>query len=148
MRYDHIPRPEIEHHYHIQELIEAQEKRSADRTYHRERVKAADERLTVLQDSKAVCVTDFWCDHCKKDFKSLSIREIQSDWYSTTEYHAFYRSKCRACHAWCIRLITDKHRDSFWFRSKFVALDRGKAFTDTIQPWQTGFNLYYSHKNK
>jgi hypothetical protein len=147
MSYDEIPRPHVEHHYHIRELIEAQEKRTADRNYHRERIKDGEERQKVLSDSKLVCVTDFWCNRCQKDFKALTIREIQNDW-NTEELIAFYRTKCRTCENWTTRLITDKHKDGFWSQSRNIALDRGRNYNDMIQPHMTGFNLLYNHKRK
>lgn len=147
MSYDEVPRPLVEGHYHIRELIEAQEKRSADRTHHRNKEKELEERDTVLTDSKLVVVTDFWCDHCKIDFKSIAIRHIEKDW-NCNQNIAFYKSKCRQCKTWCIRLITDKLKDGFWSKSRNIARDRGNAYADTVQPHMTGFNLLYGNKNK
>lgn len=142
MRYDHIPRPEIEQHYHIRELIERQEKRVADRNYHREKAKESSERDSLIKDSKIVVLTDFWCEGCSKDFKSISIRQVEADWSCPTQNIAFYKTKCE-CGKWCIRLITDKNRDGYWTRSRGVARDRGRHYADTIQPGETGFNMLY-----
>lgn len=146
MKYlDSVPHPEIENHYHIQELFYAQEKRVADRQYHRNRIKESEERESLIKDSKQVCVTDFWCDKCKQDFKSQTIREVETDWSNTDQRIAFYRSKCDKGH-WCIRLITDRHRDGFFVKSKLIALDRGNHFADIIQPFETNYNLLYGKK--
>lgn len=139
------PKPLIEEHYHIQSLIEGQEKRAADRQYHKDRLKALDEREELIRDAQIVCVTDFWCNDCKKDFKSMSIKEIEIDWSCPSQRIAFYRSKCDKGH-WCIRLITDRHKDGFWMRSRKMSLDRGKHFADIIQPWETNFNLLYGKR--
>lgn len=147
MKYNHTPRPEIEQHYHIRDLIERQEKRTEDRNYHRERGKIAQEREDLIKDAKLVCITDFWCNKCEKDFRFMSMKEIEIDWSNPIQRIAFYRAKCAQGH-WCIRLITDRHRDGFFSRSKLMAIDRGKHYNDTLQPWQTGFNLLYNNKIK
>lgn len=141
----HEPKPLIEEHYHIQSLIEGQEKRANDRQYHKDRIKSLQERDELISDSKLVCVTDFWCHKCKQDFKSMTIREVETDWTNTAQRIAFYRGKCDKGH-WCIRFITDRHKDGFWVRSQLMAIDRGKHFADIIQPYQTNFNLLYGKK--
>lgn len=140
---DHAPRPFAEDHYYIQHLIDVQEKRSADRIYHQNRVK--DEREELIADSKLVVVTDFWCDRCQQDFKSQAIREIETDWSNSSQRIAFYRSKCDRGH-WCIRLITDRHKDAFYYKSKRLAADRAVHSLDMLQPGDTGFNLLYGKK--
>ena len=145
MKYDHEPRPNIEHHYHIRELIEGQEKRTADRNYHRDKEKEREERNDLIKDAKLVTLTDFWCEGCKKDFKSIAIKQIETDWSNSTQNIAFYKTKCY-CGKWCIRLITDRYRDAFWSKSKLMALDRGNHFADTIQPYETNFNLLYGKR--
>jgi len=141
----HTPKPLVEEHYHITELINAQEKRSADRKYHRNRLKELEDRETTLADSKPVTITDFYCDRCGMDFKAQAVRQIEVDWTNSTQKVAYYKTKCSAGH-WCQRLITDKHKDSFWTKSKLVAKDRGRGFADTIQPFETNFNLLYGKR--
>lgn len=145
MSYNEIPRPEIEQHYHIRELIEGQEKRASDRQYHRDRVKDLQERDDLIKDSKIVAITDFYCDRCGKDFKAQAVRQIETDWTNTQQKVAYYKTKCFQGH-WCIRLITDRQKDKFWSKSKLVVLDRGKGFADIIQPFETNFNLLYGKK--
>lgn len=145
MKYDYQPRPEIENHFHIRELIEGQEKRSNDREYHKNRIKDLEEREDLIKDSKIMTLTDFWCDKCKKDFKAQVVKQIEMDWSNPTQRIAFYKTKCFKGH-WVIRLITDRHKDAFFIKSKFMALDRGNHFEDTIQPNETNFNLLYGKK--
>jgi len=145
--YNNTPRPLIETHYHIEEIIKSQEKRTEERNYSRNQAKEKEERNDLIKDSKAITLTDFWCDKCKKDFKGMAIREVETDWSCSNQMIAFYRTKCSKGH-WCIRLITDRHKDGFYVKSKFVALDRGNHHNDILQPWETGYNLLYAHKNK
>lgn len=142
---DYGPKPIIEQHHHIQELIDRQQVRSDDRTFHRERIKALEEREDLIKDSKEYALTDFWCDTCKEDFKAVAIRQIEVDWSCPTQRIAFYKTKCFRRH-WCIRLITDRHKDGFYLKSKFVNLDRGNHYADTVQPFETGFNLLYGKR--
>lgn len=147
MKYEHTPRPEIEHHYHIRELIEAQEKRTDDRNYHRNRLKAKEDRDEVIRDAKPVEIKEFWCDECGVDFAELVWKQVEVDWSNTTQNIAFYKTK-HECGNWCIRFITDRWRDPYWFESTQVSVDRGKYHNALIQPFETGYQLLYGRKNK
>lgn len=145
MNLDHAPHPEVENHYHIRKLIESQEKRVADREYHRTRLKDLEDRNDYIKDAQFGVITDFWCDRCQQDFKSQAIKQVEVDWTNSQQRIAFYKTKCFQGH-WCMRLITDRHKDQFWQKSKLVALDRGNHYADTVQPYETGLNLLYGKK--
>jgi len=147
MRYENTPRPDIELHPHIRDLIEGQEKRVYDRNYHRSKDKEKEERDDLIKDNKMMAVTDFYCTDCKKDFKGVAVKQVEVDWTNSTQRIAFYKTKC-FCGKWAVRLITDKNRDGFWVRSRAVRADQGKHYADMIQPHETGFNLLYGRKNK
>lgn len=142
MNFAHSPHPLVEDHYHIQELINAQQKRADDRGYHRDKEKLAQERNDEVKDSKLQDVKPFWCERCREDFYAESIKEVERDWSCPTQLIAFYRTK-HWCGRWCIRLVTDRHKDAYWFKSVRVARDKGVHFEDIIQPHQTGFNMLY-----
>lgn len=139
------PKPLIEEHYHIQELMDFQDKRSKERTETRNRLKEAEEREDLIKDAKLFIVTDFYCAKCKEDFRSQSIKEVEQDWSCLSQRIAFYKSKCSKGH-WVIRLITDREIDAFWMKSRKVALDRGNHFRDIMQPFETGYNMLYGKK--
>jgi len=143
MKYD--PKPLLEEHYHIQELIERQEKRTEDRNYHRNIQKEKVENINLIKDAKLVDVLPFYCSDCKKDFVSMTIKQFEIDWSNSNQYIAYYKTKCD-CGKWCIRHITDKFKDAYWFKSKKVSKDRGVHFADTIQPYESNFNLLYGKK--
>lgn len=142
---NHGPKPLIEEHYHIQDLIDGQQKRVDDREDSRVRKLEGKDRQDEINDAKSVIVTDFWCHTCKEDFKSMAIKEIEMDWSCPGQNIAFYKSKCDKGH-WCIRLISDKVKDSFWMNSQAVARDRGKFSNAIIQPFETGYNLLYGKR--
>lgn len=143
--YEQTPRPNVEQHYHIRDLIEKQEKRASERNYYRDKAKEYQEREDLIKDAKGMVLTDFWCTDCDKDFKAMAVKQIEVDWSNSTQGIAFYKTKC-FCGKWCIRLITDKNRDAYWLKSKGVQADRGKHFADLIQPYETNFNLLYGKR--
>ncbi len=142
MKYEHVPRPDIEQHYHIRELIERQEKRSNDRSYHQEQAKLKAERQDLIKDNDLVKVVDFWCHKCKKDFKGVAQKQEEVDWSNVNQTIAFYKTKCFKGH-WCIRLITDKNQDPFWRQSRFVRKDRENHTLELLQPFEEGYHLLY-----
>jgi hypothetical protein len=145
MNLDHTPHPLLEDHYHIRDLINAQERRAADRQYHRDRIKEQEDRNGIIADAKPVTLTEFWCDECHLDFKGEAVKQIEDDWTNPKQQIAFYKTKCFKQH-WCIRLITDRHMDGFFQKSRRVAADRGNHAIDTLQPFETGFNMVYGKK--
>ncbi len=140
MKYDQTPHPLVEDHYHVRHLIEKQEKRSSERTEWQERKKQEDAFAKELAGYKDIELLDYWCDHCRVDFVARAHKQIDS-WDNI----AYYKMKHR-CGTWCIRRITDRQSDAYFFRSRKVAYDRGNATLDMLQPFQTGFNLMYGKK--
>lgn len=145
MRYEQTPRPNVEQHYHIRELIEGQDKRAKDRSYHLDKQKERDERNQLIKDNKVKELVDFHCETCAEDFRGEAIKQVEVDWSNPMQNIAFYKSKCFKGH-WCMRHITDRFRDAYWFKSKNVAKDRGKHHNDILQPFETGYNLLYGKK--
>lgn len=145
MKFEQEPHPLIEDHYHIRELINAQEKRAADRDYHRFRHKVENDRITEINSTDIKVTTEFWCETCKQDFKGEALRQVEVDWTNPRQTIAFYRTKCFKGH-WCMRHITDKLIDPYFEQSRAVARQRGEHFADTLQPFQNGFNMVYGKK--
>lgn len=137
---NHSPKPLIEEHYHIQELIERQNKRSEERTYFQEKIKIGEERIKEISDAKLMAQADFLCLKCGDEFKGVAVRQVEVPFNGPPI--AYYKHKCDKGH-WCMRYITDKWKDPYWIRSKAVFRDKGKNFKDTIQPSEEGFNLLY-----
>ncbi len=136
-----------EEHFHIQELIKAQSKRTEDRNDSRNKLKESEERNDLIKDSKTVTLTDFWCTDCQKDFKGQAVKQVEIDWSNTKQSIAFYKTKC-FCGKWAIRLITDKFKDGYWTQSRMLSAQRGIFHNDVIQPHETGYNMLYGRKNK
>lgn len=147
MRYEDVPRPNVEYHYHIRELIENQEKRTNDRNRSRNKEKEQAEREEDIQRAKPIDIVEFYCSHCEEDFAQIAYKQVETDWSNTNQRIAFYKSKCDDCGTWAIRYITNKYSDPYWSESKQVARDRGKHYADILQPWETGYNLLYGRKN-
>lgn len=140
------PKPLIESHYHIESLIEFQDKKAADRNYYRDREKLAEERQGLIKDAKLKDIKEFWCTRCKRDFVGEAILQVEIDWSCPTQNIAFYKTKC-FCGTWAMRYVTDRHSDPYWFRSRKVAGDRGNHALDILQPWETNYQMLYGRKN-
>lgn len=147
MRYEHSPRPDIEYHHHIQELIESQDKRVRDRQMHRDRQVIVEDREKEIASTKPKETLPFWCRKCKLDFVAETIRETERDWGDPKMRIAFYRTKCFKGH-WCIRLAVDKWFDPYWRLSRRARADQGKHALDIIQPFESGYELLYGHKKR
>lgn len=137
MKFNQTPHPTIEDHYHIQELINSQEKRSEDRGRHQQIERQRDLAQKDIKGFKDVELLDFWCDRCHKDFVGRARKQVDN-WSPK----AYYKIK-HTCGKWCIRHITDRILDRYFFKSVKVAIDRGKAFGDMLQPFQSGYNTLY-----
>lgn len=137
----HVPKPLVEEHYHINDLIEAQEKRTADRTLHQNREKERGERMKEIEIAKDVEAKGFWCVTCSVDFVAPAYK-FKDNWGD----NAWYKTKHHPCGTWCMRNITDTWRDSYWTKSVGVSHGRGKHFADAVQPTDTNFNLLYGKK--
>jgi hypothetical protein len=140
MKFNQTPHPTIEDHYHIQELINGQEKRSAQRTYHQNVEKDRDAFEKYVASIPDMTLVDFWCAECKKDFIARVRKEVDS-W----GHFAFYRTKHK-CGKWAIRHITDRFNDKYWFKSRNVANDRAVHHNDLLQEFETGYNTLYGKK--
>ncbi len=139
--YNYQPRVLVEQHYTIRNLIERQRKRTQDRNYHREIEKQRDENIKDIALAKDIELKEFWCSDCKMDFIARA-KKIVDSW----DLIAYYATK-HPCGKWALRRITDRLGDEYWFKSLKVARDRFNAFDDTLQPFQSGYNMLYGKKN-
>lgn len=137
---DFNPHPLVEDHYHIRELIEAQQKRADERTKYQNEKKNQEGFSKYVNGFKQIELLDFFCTHCGRDFIARAKKQVDS-WGEL----AYYKTKHR-CGTWCIRHVTDKHRDSYFYRSKRVAYDRANNINEMLQPFQSGFNTLYGKK--
>lgn len=98
-----------------------------------------------IKDAAPKIAKLFWCDACKEEFVAETIKEVEVDWSNTGHYIAFYRTK-HFCGKWCMRNITESWLDRYFAKSKVVALNRGKYYADTLQPFETNYEMLYSKK--
>lgn len=140
MNYDQTPRPEVEKHYHLRNLIESQEKRSNDRARHLEIEKRRYQEIKDIAGFKDFDTLDFYCKRCDKDFISIG-RKVIDAWKPI----AYYTTK-HECGSRAIRHITDRHQDPYFFKSRKVAKDRGENSNAMIQHFETGYQMLYGKK--
>lgn len=147
MRYEHTPRPDIEHHHHIRELMEQQDRRVADRELHRAHAAALNERRSEHSKTDLKATLPFWCARCREDFMSETIRQDEADWEDPSDFRSLYKAKCPKGH-WCVRLAMDKVKDPYFMRSRLVARERGEKALDILQPFESGYDMLYRRKNQ
>ena len=131
------PRAQVEYHPQIQDLIDRQQHRQDDRQYHRDIEKHRDELLKDIQGAKEYEIMAFYCEDCKLYFEARARKQVDN-WQPM----AYYKTKCR-CGKWCLRRITEKVWDRYWFKSLKVAKDRYSEFASILQPFETNFNLMW-----
>ena len=141
MSLKYTPKPLVEEHYHIQELIDSQEKRVEDRNRTRAIEKQRDDTLKYIAGFKDTELLDFYCDDCNREFVARAKKHVDN-WNNNI---AYYKIK-HTCGKWCMRHITDRFRDKYFFKSRRLAKDRVDMFNDTLQSFQTGFNMVYGKK--
>jgi len=140
MNFKYDPHPTTEDHYHIQDLINGQEKRSSDRLRSRElktQFNQYDKDISEWQDTLFL---DWWCNVCCKEFKKIGKKYV--DLWSKT---AYYKTKCK-CGDWVIRHITRRDKDPYFYHSKDLARQRVDHYIDTLQGFETNYNLIYGKK--
>lgn len=142
----HEPKPLIEEHWHIQNLIKSQQKRAEEREYYRSQAKDKTLRGDLITDSQEFTPKDFFCKKCDVDFISLAHKQVEIDWTNTDQSIAFYKTKHKKCGTWVMRYVTDRLKDPYWQLSKVVATDRGKHSLDLLQPFENNYNLVYGKK--
>lgn len=84
--------------------------------------------------------TDFYCDHCKRDFSGIGNKEVRVP--SQGVWFAYYVSIC-PCKKHAIRYITDKLLDPYWYKSKVIKIQQGQYADEMLQPWQPRFKQIY-----
>lgn len=136
----HTPKPVVEEHYHIIDLINAQERRTRERVMYQDRAKAIDSFLKEVAGFKDIDTLDFYCEKCDREFVARARKHIDS-W----SHFASYKIK-HTCGEWCSRHITDRFKDKYFFKSRFLAHQRVDQHNDTLQPFESGFNMLYGKK--
>lgn len=136
------PKPLIEEHYYIRELIDAQDKRAKDRIYHQDRVKALEDREKEIRSADGKTTIMFYCKTCKEDLVGEAFKHIEQDWTNSGQTFAFYKTKCFNGH-WVVRFIVDKSKDPYFFRSPFIASQREYHHADLLQSFESGYQLMY-----
>lgn len=114
--------------------------RVLNRQEERAKLRAREQLFAVRQGSiqsapERLAGAGFYCLRCQKDFVSVGRKVV------TGEYAWFY-AKC-SCGGRCIRRITDKLGDIYYFKSKVVRKQQTDASTDMLPPNDPLFRLVY-----
>ena len=124
----------------MQNKIQRLNERVLQRQEERERLKNR-ERIFSLREDLIKTATDrlagvgFFCEECGKDFTAVGRKVVMGD-------YAWYYAKC-LCGARCIRRITDKSSDPYYFKSKITRRQQVVNSTDMLTPDDPLFRLVY-----
>ena len=122
------------------------ERRIEDRRAERERVFRDDNayhaHMKVIREAYETTRMDFWCEECQKDFTSDAYKVIgeAGQWPV-----AWYAGLCPENHV-CIRYITDKENDSYYWKSKMIREQRHEMADAMLIPSDPRFKLVYPEK--
>jgi hypothetical protein len=119
----------------IEDRVENRERMIRNNAEYNAHIKAINEAMDEVQ-------IDFWCEGCGKDFTSNGYKTIGKlgRWPV-----AWYVGLCPKGHK-CLRRITDKGNDVYYYRSKMVQLQRILSSDDIITPDNPRFKLIYPDK--
>jgi len=81
-------------------------------------------------------MVDFYCKVCKSDFREHEHKEGNS-------WGQWFASKCPSCGKKCIRHITEKDKDPYFYESKKLRIQRHNLKNELIQPGEQGFMTRY-----
>ena len=84
------PHPVVEDHYYIRELIEKQEKRTADKKKWQEWKKNEVGFQEYCKDFKEIELLNFYCQKCETDFTARARKQIDS-WDNIAYYKIRHR---------------------------------------------------------
>lgn len=82
----------------------------------------------------------FWCDLCDQDFDAPCYKTKHRLHGDTI---AVYRTKCPDCEQECIRHITHRDHDLFYYKSTKIRKQRNQYFLETLQAKDYGFRTCY-----
>lgn len=108
----------------------------------RRREEEYNSRVKMVRESGERMTIDFWCDRCKKDFTGMGYK--REGWvhdYPT----AWYVTKC-VCGKSCMRRITDKSKDMYYYKSFKIRFQRVRDYNDMLTPADDLFKIIYPHE--
>jgi len=122
------------------------ERRIEDRRAERERMFRDDvnfqAHMKIIRDAYENTRMDFWCEECEKDFTADAYKVIGEAGRWPV---AWYVGLCPENHK-CIRYITDKENDSYYWKSKMIREQRHEMEDAMLIPSDPRFKLVYPEK--
>ena len=82
----------------------------------------------------------FWCDNCQEDFNSPAYKTVHRLFGDPV---VCYRTHHEECGEECIRLITHRDHDPYYYLSERINLQRNEYTSDLLQAEQYGFQTHY-----
>lgn len=121
-------------------LIARYEARRKERAAKEAKERPFKDRVRAIMEAPRFVITDFWCDHCRKDVSGTGFRQV-----CVIREHAptaWFVSLCPKGHR-LVRRITDKDTDPYYSRSMLVARQRYDLRDDLLTPDDPRFKILY-----
>lgn len=98
------------------------------------------ERRDAILKSPTYVQTEFWCNHCAKDFDATGHKEVRVP--PKGVWFAYYVGICPKGHH-ALRYITDVLTDPYFYKSVRIKIQQGRYADEMLQPWQPRFKQIY-----
>lgn len=122
------------------------ERRIEDRRAERDRIYGMDkeyqDHMRTIREAYRVTKMDFWCRECREDFSAIGYKIIGEAGRWPV---AWYNGQCPLGHV-CIRHITDKEHDPYYWMSDRIQRDRVELKDAMLIPSDPRFKLVYPDK--
>ena len=97
------------------------------------------DRMREIHDAYNVTKLDFFCTVCDTDFSGNAYKQVRT---LGPQIVAYYVGLCPRRHK-CLRYITDKYRDPYYWTSKVLARQRVDLADAILTPDNPRFRLVY-----
>lgn len=125
----------------VKDLTNRVKERRTWRAEDAERSRPLKERWEAISGEPDVKTFQFWCEDkkCKRDFVSLAFKQVRKNqgWPL-----AWYVGQCPLGHE-CMRRITDKGNDPYFYQSEMLARERVRYADDFLTPDDPRFRMKY-----
>lgn len=125
---------------HMKLLRKRVEINRRDREQHEKLKKWLESRLKDITEAKERVRTSFFCETCDADWDGPGYK--QARWPKGTMWYAYYLGYCPKGHA-CVRRITDKLADPYFFKSYVIRKEQAKHGDEFLPHWHPRFKLVY-----
>lgn len=132
--------PESPHEKMLRRRIDANR---AERDRYKKLKEWLDERVKEIKRAPQTARISFFCETCDADWDGRGDKMIRMPKGSV--WFAYYSGHCPAGHA-CVRRITDRLNDPYFFKSYVVRKQQAKHTDELLPHWHPRFKIVYPER--